>query len=140
STTTGRHNLKYGVDLKQTRLLENFSFGITDPTFNSPCIDAQGIPIADTTLTNPSQCAAAGFQTNTADNPNAATPFSASLLLYDLTRAGNPFAFHATHNINEYAFYGQDEITAGNFLFKVGLRFDHYDGITSKSEPEPRLG
>ena len=42
ATTTGRHNLKYGVDLKQTRLLENFSFGITDPAFNSPCIDDNG--------------------------------------------------------------------------------------------------
>ena len=36
STTVGHHNIKYGVDLKQTRLLENFGFGITDPTFNSP--------------------------------------------------------------------------------------------------------
>lgn len=140
ATTSGRHNLKYGVDLKQTRLLENFGFGITDPTFNSPCIDANGAPVGDPTLTNPSQCAAAGFQSNTASNPNASTPFSPSLLLYDLTRGGNLFAFHGTHNINQYAFYGQDEITAGNFLFKVGLRYDRYDGITSKGEPEPRLG
>ena len=35
STTNGHHNLKYGVDLKQTRLLENFGFGVTDPAFNS---------------------------------------------------------------------------------------------------------
>ena len=43
STTRGRHNLKYGVDLKQTRLLENFGFGITDPTFNPIlCINADG--------------------------------------------------------------------------------------------------
>src|SRR5258708_30119430 len=42
STTRGRHNLKYGVDLKQTRLVENFGFGVTDPGFNSPCIDSSG--------------------------------------------------------------------------------------------------
>src|ERR1700680_2556943 len=36
STTKGRHNLKYGLDVKQTRLLENFGFGVTDPGFNSP--------------------------------------------------------------------------------------------------------
>ncbi len=64
--TTGHHNLKYGVDLKQTRLLENFGFGITDPGFNSPCIDATGVSVPDTALTSPSQCAAAGYQPNTA--------------------------------------------------------------------------
>src|SRR5579872_2683207 len=140
STTTGRHNIKYGVDLKQTRLLENFSFGVTDPTFNSPCIDANGVSIGDPALTNPSQCAAAGFQSNTADNPNASAPFSPSLLLYDLTRNGNPFSFHGAHNINQYAGYAQDEITVGNFLFKVGFRLDRYDGITSRTGPEPRAG
>jgi hypothetical protein len=140
ATTAGRHNIKYGVDLKQTRLLENFGFGITDPTFNSPCIDANGNSVGDPTLTNPSQCSTAGFQPNTANNPNAATPFSGSLLPYDLTRGGQQFAFHKTGNINQYAFYALDDITAGNFLFKVGLRFDRYDGLTTKSQPEPRLG
>jgi len=140
ATTTGRHNLKYGVDLKQTRLLENFSFGITDPTFNSPCIDSGGGSIGDPVLTDPSQCAAAGFQPNTSDNPNAASPFSPSLLRYDLSRRGNPFHFHGTQNIDQYAFYAQDDITAGNFLFKVGFRFDGYDGIVSRSGPQPRAG
>ncbi|HLY17802.1 MAG TPA: TonB-dependent receptor [Bryobacteraceae bacterium] len=132
STAVGHHTLKYGVDLKQTRLLENFSFGITDPAFNSPCIDVAGVSVGDPALTNPSQCVAAGFEANTA--------FSPSLLLYDLTRNGSPFSFHGTHNIDQYAAYMQDDITAGNFLFKVGLRFDRYDGITSNSQPEPRLG
>ncbi len=50
STTQGRHNLKYGVDLKQTRLLENFGFGITDPTFNDPCINSDGSPVGDPAL------------------------------------------------------------------------------------------
>src|ERR1700730_1141567 len=56
STTYGRHNLKYGVDLKQTRLLENFGFGVTDPTFNDPCINSDGSSVGDPTLTNPNQC------------------------------------------------------------------------------------
>ncbi len=140
STTAGRHNLKYGLDLKQTRLLENFGFGITDPTFNSPCIDDGGTPTGDTTLTNPSQCIAAGLQPNTGDNPNATAPFSPSLLPFDLTRSGRLFGFHGTANINQYAFYIQDAITAGNFLFSVGFRIDRYDGIVSKTEPQPRLG
>jgi hypothetical protein len=36
STAIGHNTIKYGVDLKQTRLLENFQFGITDPSFNDP--------------------------------------------------------------------------------------------------------
>ena len=44
-------------------------------------------------------------------------PFSPALLPYDLSRGGSPFIFHATGNINQYAFYAQDAITAGNFLF-----------------------
>ncbi len=142
STTKGRHSLKYGVDLKQTRLLENFQFGVTDPGFNSPCIDANGNSIPDPALTNPSQCGKAGYQPNTADNPNAVTPFSAGLLPFDLSRGGSLFDFHATGNINQYAFYAMDLITEGNFLFNVGFRLDRYDGLAgaSATSPEPRLG
>jgi hypothetical protein len=140
ATTRGRHNLKYGVDLKQTRLLENFGFGITDPAFNSPCLDASNASVGDPALTDPAQCALSGFQPNTAGNPNASAPFSRSLLLYDLTRTGSLFSFHATHNINQAAFYGQDDITVGNFLFKFGFRLDRYAGITSRTGAEPRAG
>ena len=141
ATTSGRHNIKYGVDLKQSRLLEDFRFGITDPTFNSPCIDATGTPDPDTGLTDPSQCAAAGFEPNTADNPDlVGAPFAPGLLPFDLTRAGHLFNFHGTANINQYAFYGQDEMTAGNFVFNIGFRVDHYDGLVSKTGPQPRLG
>ncbi|MBZ5582392.1 MAG: carboxypeptidase regulatory-like domain-containing protein [Acidobacteriia bacterium] len=101
SVTAGRHNMKYGIDLKQTRLLENFGFGITEPGFS-------------------------------ADYPG--------LLPYDLTRGGRLFAFHETGNINQYALYAQDAITAGNFLFNLGFRFDGYDGLVSRSGPQPRLG
>jgi hypothetical protein len=140
STTQGRHNIKYGIDLKQTRLLENFQFGITDPGFNSPCIDNNGLAVADPALLIPSQCAAAGFQPNTSDNPNATVPFSTGLFPYDLTRGGALFAFHATANINQYAFYAQDAITLGSFLVDVGFRFDRYNGLVSRNGPQPRLG
>ena len=140
STTKGAHSLKFGLDLKQTRLLENFGFGITDPGFNSPCIDDTGSSVPDPTLTSPGQCGAAGFQPNTPDNPNAAVPFAPGLVPFDLTRGGTLFAFHDTGNINQYAFYGQDDITAGNFQFKIGLRVERYDGIVAKTSPEPRAG
>jgi len=140
TTTKGRHNLKYGIDLKQTRLLENFGFGITDPGFNSPCIDDNGVSVPDPTLTNPNQCSGAGFQPNTADNPNASVPFAPGLFPFDLTRGGSLFGFHATGNINQYAFYIQDEIKLGNFVLTPGFRFDEYDGLVTKPGPQPRLG
>jgi hypothetical protein len=132
STLQGHHSLKYGIDLKQTRLLENFNFGITDPTFNSPCVDASGSPVGNPSLIDPSQCAQAGYQ------PNA--PFSPALLAYDLTRNGSLFGFHGAANINQYAAYAQDEITEGHFLFTVGFRADRYAGLVTKTEPQPRLG
>jgi hypothetical protein len=140
AATRGRNTIKFGLDLKQTRLLENFGFGITDPAFNSPCIDSTGGAVPDPALTSPGQCASAGFQPNTPDNPNATVPFAPGLFPFDLTRGGNLFAFHATGNINQYAFYGQDDISAGNFLFKIGLRAERYDGIVAKTSPEPRAG
>jgi hypothetical protein len=140
SALRGHHSIKYGIDLKQTRLLENFNFGITDPAFNSPCIGAGGNSIGDPSLLDPSQCASAGYQPNTAANPNATTPFSPALLAFDLTRNGSLFAFHGAGNIDQFAAYAQDEITLGHFLFTVGLRADRYDGLATRTEPQPRLG
>jgi hypothetical protein len=140
ATTKGRHNLKFGFDGKQTRLLENFGFGITDPGFNSPCIDSTGASIPDPTLTGPGQCAAAGYEQNVASNPDSVVPFSPSLLAYDLSRGGALFNFHAAANINQIAFYAQDSITFGNLVVTPGFRLDHYDGLVTKTGPEPRLG
>jgi hypothetical protein len=140
SSTLGHHNIKYGVDLKQTRLLEDFGFGITDPTFNSPCLTASGDAVSDTSLTNPAQCGAAGYLPNTSANPAALTPFAPGLLPFDLTRNGQLFAFHAAANINQYAVYAQDSMTKGNLTFNIGFRLDRYDGLVSKFGPQPRAG
>ncbi len=130
--TYGRHNIKVGIDTKQTRLLENFAFGITDPTFNPVCVDQGGNAAGPVTILNPDACGSI----NLFPNPN----FSAGLLPYDLTRGGSPFAFHGTGNITQGAVYGQDAITAGKFLFTIGFRYDHYAGLTSNNGAEPRLG
>src|SRR5215471_10509100 len=140
ATSIGRNTVKYGIDTKQTRLLENFGFGITDPGYNSPCIDSSGTPIPDPVLTNPAQCARAGYQPNLASNPNSVVPFSPALLPYDLTRGGRLFTFHATGNINQFAAYVQDSLALGNWVINMGLRLDYYDGLTTKTEPQPRLG
>jgi len=132
SFSSGRHDLKVGIDLKQTRLLENFGFGITDPTFNPICVDSSGNPQGLPNITDPNQCAGLGLIAN--------QNLSVGLIPFDLTRGGSLFAFHATHNISQYAFYAQDAIKAGGFLFAVGLRGDRYDGIAADSGVEPRVG
>jgi hypothetical protein len=120
SINKGRHSLKLGVELKQTRLLENFRFGVTDPTFNPPCNDPTEAPPCTTSGSN--------------------SGFSPGLAPFDLSRGGTLFLFRGTHNINQYAFYGQDSIKAGNFVFNLGVRGDLYYGLVSKGEPEPRGG
>jgi hypothetical protein len=130
--SSGPHDLKIGIDMKQTRLMENFGFGITDPTFNPICLDNNGDPAGPSNLIDPAKCVKAGFL----PNPD----LSAGLIPFDLTRGGSLFSFHAAHNIDQYAFYVQDAIKAGNFLFKIGFRGEHYDGLTSDNGAEPRAG
>ena len=132
AVSKGRHDIKVGMDLKQTRLREIFGFGVTDSTFNPVCLDQDGNAAGSASLTNPDDCSAAGLQ------PNA--NFSPGLLPYDLTRGGTLFSFNASHNINQYAFYVQDSIKAGNFLFKVGIRGDVYHGVSEGTQAEPRTG
>ncbi len=138
--TSGRHNIKVGIDLKQTRLLENFGFGLTDPTFNSPCLDGDGNAVGDPSLVSPTQCSAAGYSSNMAGNPLASAPFSPALLPFDLTRGGSLFQFHSTANIDQYALYVQDRVTLGNLTVNAGFRFDHYRGLTTNNGLQPRLG
>jgi len=133
AVTSGKHNLKFGIDLKQTRLLENFGFGITDETFNPVCVDSSGNAAGPDTLLNPAGCPALALT----PNPN----FNPGVLAYDLTRGGSPLSFHAAGNVNQSAFYAQDSITAGHLTLNLGFRYDHYDGIgTSNDGAEPRLG
>jgi hypothetical protein len=129
---SGRHNLKIGIDAKQSRLLENFGFGITDFAFNPVCLNANGGAAGPASLTDPANCAQAGLT----PNPN----LSPGLVPFDLTRGGQLFAFHAARNIDQFAAYAQDSITAGRFVFNVGFRADRYAGITTNSGAEPRAG
>lgn len=155
SYVKGIHNVKMGATFEHTLLTEDFSLGLTDPTFNSPCItqNAAGdfVGVGDTTLTDPSQCAGPN-QPNTLANPNATAPFSTILACIDLTRptpaAGDGcatpqstlFGFHGTGDVREIALYVQDTITKGNWSFNVGVRGDLYRGLTKESQIEPRAG
>ena len=128
----GRNNVKLGATFNNTRLNEAFTLGLTDPTVNSPCIDATGDPSDNTRLTATTQCAA----NRLSPNPD----FVRGLLAFDLSRGGRSFQFADDGTIKDQAFYIQDDIRAGNATFMVGVRADHYAGLVTKSLFEPRLG
>jgi hypothetical protein len=148
----GKHNVKAGATFQHTFLTENFNFGITDPVFNSPCLDANNNPVPDITLNDPGQCAGRGFQQNVQANPNATVPFVSILGCFDLTRttpspndacSGTQsalFPFRGRADVKELALYLQDTISLGNWAFNVGFREDLYRGIVHDSQPQPRVG
>src|SRR5439155_6801407 len=78
-----------------------------------PCVDAGGNPIAAPCTT---------------------------LAPFDLTRGGPLFPFHGHTDIKLLSIYLQDAISKGNCSLNLGLRGDIYNGLTSHSEAQPRLG
>ena len=126
------HNIKLGTELKQTRLFEEFGVGITDPTFNPVCVDADRNPQELPNVTDPTRCGGLGFAAN--DN------LLPGLVPFDLTRGGRLFQFRDHGNVNQYAFYIQDTITLGNLTLNAGLRGDLYNGLSQDGIAEPRLG
>ncbi len=132
SYASGINNIKIGTEIQQTRLGENFSLGITDPTFNPVCLTAGGDAVPGAIIGNPALCSNARYMAN----PN----FSPGLLPFDLTRGGQLFLFSGKANINIQDVFVQDQITVKNFTISAGLRFDNYDGISHDNLLEPRFG
>jgi len=126
------HNIKTGVQLMRTQLNEGFSFGVTDSGFNAVCNTPAGVSVSDPSLLNPANCAGRGFIAN--------PDFLSGLLPYDLTRAGHMLAFRGNANIDQFAWYAQDQITLGPLTLSTGLRIDHYAGLTSSTGVQPRFG
>src|SRR3954462_1844323 len=108
SMTLGAHNVKIGGSIGATRLHEQFTFGITDPT-DGAFADEDG-------------------------------HFSQDLAPFDLTNGGSPLAYDQSFTIKQQAAYVQDDIKAGNATLNLGVRLDHYDGLTSATSVQPRLG
>jgi hypothetical protein len=135
SYVKGIHNLKAGATYQQTFLTEKDRFGIVDPTLNAVCLNADGSPNTDPTVTNPGQC---GGPVNPGGSANP--DFNSLLLPVDLTRGGNLFPFNGHTDIKLLSMYLQDAITTGPWTFNLGLRGDIYNGFVSHSEAEPRLG
>ena len=156
SYVKGINNVKVGATYEQTFLNEKDPFGIVDPTFNSPCLDANGVPVfvGNPGLNDPSQCPTAAT-TNPALYPApfiANANFNPLLGCYDLTRttpspndgcatsSSGLYTFNGHTDVKELALYVQDNITKGNWALNLGLRGDFYNGLTTHREAEPRLG
>jgi hypothetical protein len=73
-------------------------------------------------------------------NSPSSDEFNPDLVAIDLTRGGSPLQYAQAATIKQQAAYAQDDIKVGNATFKLGLRLDHYDGLTSKTMLQPRLG
>lgn len=132
--THGIHELKIGELVQQTRLLENFQFGVTDPAYNPVCLDAGGDSLLLRGVSDPGQCSS--VNPTYTGNPN----LQPGIVPYDLSRGGSPFIFHGRHNINQYAVYISDTIKLKNFTINAGLRDDQYNGLTSANGVQPRIG
>ncbi|HEX7727704.1 MAG TPA: TonB-dependent receptor [Terracidiphilus sp.] len=126
----GIQNLKLGATLQHTFLRESDSLGIVSATYNAPCVDGTGGPVAG--FSDQSACTGAGYFAN----PN----YLDVLAPYDLTRAGTFFHYLGRADIKQFATYIQDEIKAGNWSLNLGLRGDVYNGLTSTWQAQPRLG
>jgi hypothetical protein len=139
SYSRGINNIKLGAVYEQTFLRERNSLSVVDPTFNSPCLDADENPVSG--LTDPSQCIGAGLFPNDGSNPAVtATPFNPVLLPYDLTRGGGYYNFFGHTDVKELALYVQDQIKFHDWLFNLGIRGDLYNGLAIARQAEPRVG
>ena len=146
SWSRGGQNVKGGVAYQQTLLRESDLLGVIDPTLNAPCLDAaSGAPVETPSIVSTAQCAANGYVVNNSLNNTAGLypVYTALLAPYDFTRpiaTTGLYAFLGRTDVKELALYVQDQITAGDWLFNVGIRGDVYNGLTSARQAEPRLG
>jgi hypothetical protein len=134
SMVHGRHNLKFGTEINQTRLEENFTMGVTNPDYNPVCLNSVGSALLLSGVADPALCST--INPTYQPNPNLLP----GLVPYDLSRGGSFFNFHGLHNINQFAFYVADQLTLGHFTIDVGLRDDQYNGLSSANGIQPRLG
>ena len=133
SYVKGIHNIKVGAVYEQWFLNERDILATVDPTFSSLFnqLDANGNPIP-----NP---AGGNFNCGQPNQPNEVGPCQI-LASVDLTAGGKPFLFNGHGDVKEFSLFVQDTITVHNWSFNLGIRGDKYNGFTSGSQAEPRLG
>ena len=129
SYARGIHTIKAGLQFSHTFLREDDSLGVVEAIYNSPCVDASGNPLPG--YSDPSQCVGGAFA-----NPN----YLPVLAPYDLTRGGSFYNFNGRADVKETALYIEDQIKAGQWQWNLGVRGDIYNGLTSATQAEPRVG
>jgi hypothetical protein len=130
SYAKGIHTFKAGAQYGQTFLNEDDSLGVVEATYDAPCMDMNGNPLAG--FSGPTAC-------NGVDslvNPN----YNAILAPYDLTRGGSYYLYTGHTDVKELGLYAEDQIKAHNWLFNLGLREDLYNGLTRANQTQPRVG
>ena len=130
SYAKGVHTIKAGLQFSHTFVRENDSLGIVEAFYNAPCVDASGNPLPG--YSDPSQCTAGGAFANPSYLPVLAP--------YDFTRGGNFYVFNGRADVKETALYIEDQIKTGQWQWNIGLRGDIYNGLTSATQAEPRVG
>jgi hypothetical protein len=130
SYVKGINNIKLGGVYSQTFLREYDTLGVVNNTFNSPCMDLNGNPLPGYASQN--QCP------SDASLPNG--NYLPVLAPYDLTRGGSFYAFDGHTDVKELGLYLEDQITARNWLFNLGIRGDLYNGLAIARQAEPRVG
>ncbi len=73
-------------------------------------------------------------------NAQTSATYSPVLVPYDLTRGGTTYLWHGRTDVKQIALYGEDSLTAGNWLFNLGIRGDLYNGLAIQRQGEPRIG
>jgi hypothetical protein len=73
-------------------------------------------------------------------DPALSATYDPILIPYDLTRGGSYYSWHGRADVKQLALYGEDTITAGQWLFNLGIRGDVYNGLTIQKQAEPRVG
>ena len=116
SYVRGINNFKVGSRYEQTFLREQDQIGVIDPTVDGACSNG-----------DPSSCDGTGT-------------YSPILLPYDLTLGGSSYIFTGRTDVKELAFYGEDQLSLGDWLVNFGLRGDFYNGLTTQRQAEPRAG
>jgi Carboxypeptidase regulatory-like domain/TonB-dependent Receptor Plug Domain len=126
----GIQNIKAGAVYQQTLLRENDKLGVVDATYNAPCVDEDGNPLAG--YSDPSQCPGGALGVNSNYLPVLAP--------YDLTREGSFYSYFGHTDVKELSLYIEDQIKTGNWNFNLGIRGDLYNGLAIARQAEPRVG
>jgi hypothetical protein len=62
----------------------------------------------------------------------------AALAAFNLTQGGKAYEFRGAAAIHQAALFAQDSLSLGALMLTLGIRFDHYRGLTSGQAYQPR--